>query len=62
MTIDLPSQTVVLPDGAEVPFAIDAFSKHCLLNGVDQLGFLLERMPAIELFEKAHAARVDSRV
>ena len=49
---------VVLPDGAEVPFAIDAFSKHCLLNGVDQLGFLLEQMPSVERFE-ARASRPD---
>jgi 3-isopropylmalate/(R)-2-methylmalate dehydratase small subunit len=61
VTIDLPSQTVVLPDGSEVPFAIDAFSKHCLLNGVDQLGFLLERMAAVERFESEHLAPIDSR-
>ena len=61
VTIDLPSQRVVLPDGSEVPFAIDAFSKHCLLNGVDQLGFLLERMAAVERFESERLAPIDSR-
>jgi 3-isopropylmalate/(R)-2-methylmalate dehydratase small subunit len=61
ITIDLPSQRVVLPDGGEVPFSIDAFSKHCLLNGVDQLGFLVEQLPAVERFEAAHAARIDAR-
>ena len=58
--IDLPSQSVSLPGGREVPFAIDAFSKHCLLNGVDQLGFLLDQLPAIERFERAQPARIDS--
>jgi 3-isopropylmalate/(R)-2-methylmalate dehydratase small subunit len=52
---------VILADGGAVPFAIDAFSKHCLLQGVDQLGFLLERLPAIERFESAHPAAVNSR-
>jgi 3-isopropylmalate/(R)-2-methylmalate dehydratase small subunit len=51
VTIDLPAQRVILPDGDSVPFAVDAFSKHCLLNGVDQLGFLLEELPAVERFE-----------
>ncbi|HEX2463963.1 MAG TPA: 3-isopropylmalate dehydratase small subunit [Thermoanaerobaculia bacterium] len=61
ITIDLPSQKVLLPDGAEQPFTIEPFSKHCLLNGVDQLGFLLDQVPAVERFEAAHAARIDSR-
>ena len=59
--VDLPSQRVALPDGEEIEFAIDAFSKHCLLNGVDQLGFLLEQLPAVERFEAGHPARIDSR-
>jgi 3-isopropylmalate/(R)-2-methylmalate dehydratase small subunit len=58
--IDLPSQTVSLPDGRQVPFGIDAFSKHCLLHGVDQLGFLLDQLPAIERFERSRPARIDS--
>jgi 3-isopropylmalate/(R)-2-methylmalate dehydratase small subunit len=61
ITVDLPSQRVVLPDGTAVPFAIDAFSKHCLLNGVDQLGYLLDQMPAVERFEQQHGARIESR-
>jgi 3-isopropylmalate/(R)-2-methylmalate dehydratase small subunit len=58
--IDLPSQSVALPDGTRVSFAIDPFSKRCLLDGVDQLGFLLDRLPAIERFEAAHPAPIDS--
>ena len=40
ITIDLPSQTVTLPDGSTTTFPIDDFAKHCLLNGIDQLGYL----------------------
>lgn len=41
VTIDLPSQTVTLPDGSSTTFPIDDFAKHCLLNGIDQLGYIL---------------------
>ena len=40
ITVDLAAQALVLPDGQQIGFPIDAFAKHCLLNGVDQLGFL----------------------
>lgn len=60
VTIDLASQTVTLPDGRAVSFPIDGFSKHCLLNGVDQLGFLLGLSEKTEAYEAAHAARVNT--
>jgi 3-isopropylmalate/(R)-2-methylmalate dehydratase small subunit len=41
LTIDLATQTVRLPDGSQVSFPIDSFSKNCLLRGVDELGYLL---------------------
>jgi len=41
VVVDLESQTVTLPDGRAVKFPVDAFSRYCLLNGVDQLGFLM---------------------
>ncbi|NTV65415.1 MAG: 3-isopropylmalate dehydratase small subunit, partial [Oscillochloris sp.] len=47
VTIDLASQTVTLPGGQRVGFPIDGFSKHCLLNGVDQLGFIQQQEEAI---------------
>jgi len=50
-TIDLASQTLSLPDGTKVEFPVDAFSKHCLLEGVDELGYILQQMPAIEAYE-----------
>ncbi|MBK7928433.1 MAG: 3-isopropylmalate dehydratase small subunit [Bryobacterales bacterium] len=51
VTIDLASQTVALPDGTKVEFPVDGFSKHCLLEGVDELGYILKQMPAIEAYE-----------
>ena len=58
VVVDLASQTLTLPDGRGVSFPIDPFAKHCLLNGVDQLGFLLAEEPAIERYEAEHPARV----
>jgi 3-isopropylmalate/(R)-2-methylmalate dehydratase small subunit len=53
VTIDLASQVVLLPDGRQVSFNIDPFSKTCLLEGVDQMGYLLKQTPAILAFELA---------
>ena len=58
VTIDLASQRVILPDGRGVSFPIDGFAKHCLLNGVDQMGFLLAEDPSISAYESAVPARV----
>jgi 3-isopropylmalate/(R)-2-methylmalate dehydratase small subunit len=58
LTIDLAAQALRLPDGRDVRFPIDAFSKTCLLQGVDQLGYLLKQDPAIAAFEAAHPAPV----
>ena len=56
LAVDLPAQTVTLPDGrGTFTFPIDPFSKTCLLNGVDELGYLLERGADIEAYELAHA-------
>ncbi len=49
--IDLGAQTVTLPDGSTAPFPIDGFSRYCLMNGVDELGFLLSQEEAIAKFE-----------
>ncbi|GAB4198831.1 MAG: 3-isopropylmalate dehydratase small subunit [Roseiflexaceae bacterium] len=58
VTIDLASQALVLPDGRRVTFPIDSFAKHCLLNGVDQLGFLRSEEEAIRAYEAANPAPV----
>jgi 3-isopropylmalate/(R)-2-methylmalate dehydratase small subunit len=60
VTVDLASQTLTLPGGQRVTFPIDPFAKHCLINGVDQLGFLLAEDPAIAEYEASHAARVQT--
>ena len=54
--VDLASQTLTLPDGRQIQFPIDAFSKHCLLEGVDELGYILQQEPAIAAYE-ARAGR-----
>jgi 3-isopropylmalate/(R)-2-methylmalate dehydratase small subunit len=58
LMVDLPNRTLVLPDGQRVEFPIDAFALHCLVQGVDQLGFLLASEPAIAAYERVHAARI----
>lgn len=60
VTVDLAAQTVTLPDGRAVTFPIDGFSKHCLLNGVDQLGYLLGLESEIAAYEAANPARVNT--
>lgn len=60
LTIDLKNQTVQLPDGRQVEFPIDNFSKTCILNGIDQLGYLQSHASAIETYEAVHPNRVDT--
>jgi 3-isopropylmalate/(R)-2-methylmalate dehydratase small subunit len=55
LTIDLASQSLVLPDGRKVEFPIDPFSKTCLLNGVDELGYIQGFEKQIAAFEAEHA-------
>jgi 3-isopropylmalate/(R)-2-methylmalate dehydratase small subunit len=51
LTIDLDSTTLELPSGRRAAFPIDRFSRYCLMNGLDQLGFLLEQQEAIAAYE-----------
>ncbi|MFN7035544.1 MAG: 3-isopropylmalate dehydratase small subunit [Bellilinea sp.] len=51
LTVDLASQTLELPDGSTTAFPIDPFSKTCLLNGVDELGYLLGLEAEIARYE-----------
>ncbi|MDB6097376.1 MAG: 3-isopropylmalate/(R)-2-methylmalate dehydratase small subunit [Gammaproteobacteria bacterium] len=53
--IDLESLRLTLPTGASVAFPIEPFARHCLLNGVDELGYLLSKLRDIERFEAARA-------
>ncbi|MCA0452954.1 MAG: 3-isopropylmalate dehydratase small subunit [Chloroflexi bacterium] len=58
VTVDLESQQVILPDGRTVTFPIDSFSRYCLLNGVDQLGFLLGLDSDVQQYENTNVGRV----
>ncbi|MCO5787451.1 3-isopropylmalate dehydratase small subunit [Pseudomonas sp. G11-1] len=54
LTVDLQAQTVTRPDGKSYSFEIDAFRKHCLLNGLDDIGLTLQDADAIRAFEEKH--------
>jgi 3-isopropylmalate/(R)-2-methylmalate dehydratase small subunit len=56
VTIDLERTTLTLPTGASVRFPLDAFARHCLLNGIDPLGFLLSQRAAIDAYERRRSA------
>ena len=51
VTIDVADTTLTLPTGTRVKFPLEDFSRYCLLNGVDELGFLLDRRAQIEAYE-----------
>ena len=58
LTVDLENQTISGPDGGTISFEVDAFRKHCLLNGLDDIGLTMEKSTSIEAFEtKAAQAR-----
>jgi 3-isopropylmalate/(R)-2-methylmalate dehydratase small subunit len=54
VTLDLPEQSLILPEGSRLAFSIDPFSKYCLLEGVDQLGYILQHAAQIEAYESSH--------
>ena len=56
MTIDLPKQEIRGPDGGTITFDIDPFRKHCLLNGLDDIGLTMEKAPSIDAFEAKQAS------
>ena len=51
ISVDLENQTISGPDGGEIRFEVDAFRKHCLLNGLDDIGLTLEKSASIAAFE-----------
>ncbi|XSG74825.1 3-isopropylmalate dehydratase small subunit [Herpetosiphon llansteffanensis] len=59
VSVDLANQQVHVA-GETISFPIDAFSKHCLLHGVDQLGYIQAQEAAIQAYETSHAARVNT--
>jgi 3-isopropylmalate/(R)-2-methylmalate dehydratase small subunit len=54
LTIDVRDQFIALPDGGRIAFQLEPFARHCLLNGVDQLGYLLQHAEAITAYEQKH--------
>ncbi|WP_131667439.1 3-isopropylmalate dehydratase small subunit [Psychrobacter pygoscelis] len=51
LTADLERQVVITPDGTQYPFEVDEFRKHCLLNGLDDIGLTLQQSDAIKAYE-----------
>jgi 3-isopropylmalate/(R)-2-methylmalate dehydratase small subunit len=51
ITVDLESQTITGPDGGSIKFDIDAFRKHCLMNGLDDIGLTMQKASSIDAYE-----------
>jgi 3-isopropylmalate/(R)-2-methylmalate dehydratase small subunit len=60
VTIDLSTQKLTLADGRSVDFPIDNFAKRCMLDGVDELGYMLQQEAAIAAFEAQHPASINT--
>ncbi len=58
LTVDLPRQVVVKPDGSEIPFEVQAFRKYCLVNGYDDIGLTLRHADKIRSYEAERLARM----
>ena len=56
VTVDLESQVITGPDGGKIEFTVDAFKKHCLMNGLDDIGLTMQKSDAIDAFEKQYRA------
>ena len=60
VSIDLPAQKLTLPSGRSVEFPVDEFSKHCLVNGVDELGYIQQQEPSIAAFESRREGSINT--
>jgi len=58
--VDLAERKLLLPGGRAVEFPIDPFAQCCLLDGVDELGYILQREAAISAYEASHPARINT--
>ncbi len=54
ISVDLEKQTITGPDGGTISFEVDAFKKHCLLNGLDDIGLTMQKANAIDTFEESY--------
>jgi 3-isopropylmalate/(R)-2-methylmalate dehydratase small subunit len=60
ITVDLEASELLLPDGSEIPFDVDAFARRMILDGTDELGYLLSLEPQIEAYEADHPPRIST--
>jgi 3-isopropylmalate/(R)-2-methylmalate dehydratase small subunit len=60
LTVDLQASEVRLPDGSVIPFDVDAFARRMILDGTDELGYLLSLEPQIAAYEAAHPPRIST--
>lgn len=60
VTIDLAQRKLILSDTSEVTFHIEEFARHCLLEGIDELGYILQQEPAIAAYEAKRRATVNT--
>ena len=60
VTIDLANQSLTLPDGSSITFSIDEFARHCMLEGIDELGYILQQESAIAAYESTRPLTVDT--
>jgi 3-isopropylmalate/(R)-2-methylmalate dehydratase small subunit len=60
VTVDLAQQRLTLPDGSPVTFSIDEFSKYCMLEGVDELGYILQQEPVISTYESKRQLTINT--
>jgi 3-isopropylmalate/(R)-2-methylmalate dehydratase small subunit len=58
--IDLPNQTLTTTSGRKVEFPVDSFSKHCLVNGVDELGYIQQHEPEIAAYESGRVGSINT--
>ena len=58
--VDLAAQALTLPGGRAVAFPVDSFAKQCLLEGVDELGYMLQQAPAIAAFEAKRTGSINT--
>ncbi len=60
ITVDLEATELRLPDGSVIPFDVDAFARRMILDGTDELGYLLKLEPQIAAYEAAHPPRIST--
>lgn len=60
IAVDLAAESLHLPDGRTVKFSIDGFARRCMLEGVDELGYVLNREAAISAYESAHRSPINT--